>query len=139
MPKFIARRPKTSHAVIVSLSLAEEMAAAVDADVDHRDSLVAAALAVGEWLTQRGHPGCWDLVDAGGVLQMLALTDPRESDGFLVTLTGLIGFAAFQEQLPVGDARRILHQIEGLTENAAVRNFAAQTASALREALAASA
>lgn len=132
MPK----QRKTPQVRIVAMTLAHEMADAVDADPEHRDGLVATALAVGEWLAETGHPGRWDLVDAHAVLAMLAIPDPVEVDGFLLTLAGLLGYAAFQEQLAPADARRALLQIADLTGNPAVKNFAAQTAATLRETVA---
>jgi hypothetical protein len=113
------------------MCLAEEMAEAVEADAPHREALMMAALGVGEWLAAQGRPGRWDTVDAEGVLRMMALPDENEETGFLLTLAGLLGYAALQGRLPSAPVRRTLGQIERLSQNSAVAVFAAQTAAQL--------
>jgi len=44
------------------MTLADELAGAVDADATQRQDLVDAALSVGQWLADQGYPGRWDKV-----------------------------------------------------------------------------
>jgi len=116
---------------IVAMVLADEMAAAVDADPGHREELREVALAVGQWLADEARPGRWDTIDAATVLRMMALEDEVQQGRFLLTLAGLLGYAALQGHLPIEPARRTLLQIEGLARSSAVAVFAAQTAAQL--------
>jgi hypothetical protein len=113
------------------MTLAQDMAAAVDADVDHRDALIAAALCAGEWLAEEGLPGRWDRLDPAALLRAMDFQDRREGDALLLTLSGLVGYAALEGALPVRDARRVLLEIEALSQDPAVQQFAAQAVAAI--------
>ena len=62
---------KTSRARIVAVSLAEELADSVKADLEERQELVDAALCVGQWLADRGLSGRWDRIEPAEVLRSL--------------------------------------------------------------------
>jgi hypothetical protein len=115
------------------MTLANEMAATVEADEQHREELVGVAMVVGQWLAEEGRPGRWDTVAPAELLRVLALPDGREADGFLHTLAGLVAHAALHEQIEADAARRILGEIAGLAESPPVARFAARMAEQLAE------
>jgi hypothetical protein len=116
-------KKKSDAPFVVALTLAQEMAAAVRADAAERDTLVDAALCVGQWLADEGRPGRWDTVDVGAVLEQRSCTSERETTAFLVALGGLIGHAGFCGYVPVETARRNLLDIGGLSRSPIVRGF----------------
>ena len=62
----------------------------------------------------------------------MALPDEQQESGFLLALTGLIGFAALRGYLPTVPARRTLLQIEVLARNPVITRYAANTAAQLQ-------
>jgi hypothetical protein len=112
---------------IVAMTLAEEMAGAIEANIAQREELLAAALMVGQWLADQGRAGRWDTIDAAALLRAMALPDRTEESGFLLTVTGLLGFAAFRDYLPIAPVRRTLADIQRLVNDPAVAAFVAQT------------
>jgi hypothetical protein len=126
------KREKTGRR-LVAMTLAREMAAAVEAGEEQREELVGVALAVGQWLAEEGRPGRWDTIDAGEVLRVMALPSRHENDGFLLTLAGLVGHAALQGHIPEPAARRTLLQIQGLADSQPVVAFAAHVAGQMRD------
>lgn len=122
-------------ALVPALRLAHEFAAETEADADEREEIVLAALAAGNWLASEGRPGRWDTLDVGAMLPTLDLQDDREQQGLLLTLAGLIGFAALRGHMPVKTACRCLYQIDDLADDgvdATVGIFARRTAKELR-------
>ena len=119
----------------MALNLAEEAAVAFGATGQERQDLISAALCVGEWLAEQGRPGRWDTVDPAAVLELMSFATDDEGNAFLLSLVGLLGHAAFHEQLPIAATREILLQIQGLTKNPAVSTFAAQAAAQLNQCL----
>ena len=117
---------------IVALSLAEAVAASVEAGEKERRDLVVAATCVGEWLAEQGRPGRWDTLDAEAVMQQMGFARQEEVDAFLLSLVALAGHAAFSDQLPCAHARRILLQIRDLSSNRLVSDLARQTAHQLQ-------
>jgi hypothetical protein len=108
-----------------------EAAEALGAGDEERDDLMSAALCVGEWLAEQGRPGRWGTVDAGAVLELMSLPTEAEAVTLLLSLVGLVGHAAFHEQVATRDAIRILRQIESLATNPHVRLLAAQASEQL--------
>ena len=117
---------------IVAASLAAEVAAALEAGDKGRRDLTAAALGVGEWLAEQGQPGRWDLLDVEALLPRMGFACQEDVDSFLLALVGLVGHAGFSDQLPPGDAARILLHIRELATNPTVGDLAGQTAGQLR-------
>jgi hypothetical protein len=117
---------------IVALSLAHEMAAAVGAKGDDLQDLVFAALTTGEWLAEVGRPGCWETLEVEKVLRLLPADDAFERGNFLLALTGLLGYAGIEGHLAPAHACKSLEQIEALTDDAIIRNFARQAAAQVR-------
>ena len=118
---------------LVAMNLANEMAATVEADEEHREELVGVAVVVGQWLAEEGRPGRWDTVAPAELLRVLAVPNRTEADAFLHTLAGLVAHAALHEQIEVDAARRILGEIAGLAESPPVAGFAARMAEQLQE------
>jgi hypothetical protein len=110
------------------MTLAQEMAATVEAGEEEREELIGVALAVGQWLAEEGRPGRWDTVIPVEVLRALALPAGKETNGFLLTLAGLVGHAALQGHIDEPAARRILREIEELADSRPVAAFAANLA-----------
>jgi hypothetical protein len=119
---------EASDTYIVAMDLAVEMAAAVKAKGPHRKALISAALDVGTWLAGQGRPGRWDTIDAADVLRICSFSTETQNNGFLLSLAGLVGYAAFHEYITARESRRILMEIERLATNGVVKSFAAQTA-----------
>lgn len=120
---------KPSRARIVALSLAEELADAVNAGPEERQELLDAALCVGQWLADRGLSGRWDRVDPGEVLRRLDFLPTSERERFLFSLVSLLGHAAFGGQLDPAAAKASIDKVAALTAEEVVRVFA-ETASA---------
>jgi hypothetical protein len=127
-----ANRSRSGPPKIVAGSLAAEVAASVEAGPKQRGDLSAAAVCVGHWLAEQGQPGCWERLDVEAVLPRMDFARQDEVDTFLLSLVGLVGHAAFTEQLSRVDARRILLQIRELSSNPIVSELAGQTARHLR-------
>jgi hypothetical protein len=117
------------------MTLAQEMADDVEADAPERDALVDAALCVGQWLADQGRPGRWDTVDPAEVLRLRSCATDHEAAGFLLSLAGLLGHAAFHGYVPVAAVQRNLQEIRGLSASPLVRNFVDQTTGHLQVAL----
>lgn len=115
----------------MALTLAHEMADAVDADDQDRAELSSVALAVGQWLADQGRPGRWDTVDPAAVLEAMGLPDEVQRGQFLLGLVGLLGYAGISGHLPPGAAHARVSQIASLANDAIVRRFARHTASQL--------
>jgi hypothetical protein len=125
-------RPRPAvHSLIEAVALAEDMAGAVGADLRERETLVQTALTAGEWLADQGRPGRWDTLDLGALLEAQSFPDVHQASGFLLTLGGLIGHAAFGGEIEWGSARRLLLEIKDLSSNPAVSGFAAAAAKQL--------
>jgi hypothetical protein len=122
----VRRRPIVAHA------LASELAAVVEAGDREREDLMTAALGAGAWLAAQGRPGCWESLDVEAVLPAMDFAAQHQVDAFLLSLVGLVGHAAFSDQLARGDACRILAQIRDLASNRVVSDLAGQTAGQLR-------
>ena len=116
---------------IVAMSLAEELAEAVKADVQERQDLVDAALSVGEWLAEQGVPGRWDRIRPAEVLRCRDFLPPPERERFLFSLVGLVGHAALLARIPTAAAVRTLDETAALAQVEAVRVFARTTAARL--------
>ena len=117
---------------IVALTLADETARELDSDQLERNELVGAALAIGQWAADQGHPGRWDRLDPAAVLKAMAFTSEHEASGFLLTMTTLIGYAGLAGHLPAPAARRIVLAIKSLTAHPVVTGFATSVAEQLR-------
>src|SRR5205814_1928089 len=129
------RRPRAAvRALIEAVALAEDMAEAVQADPREREALVQTALAAGEWLADQGRPGRWETLDPAALLEAMAFGDPHQASGFLLSLGGLVGHAAFGGELEWEPARQLMLQIRDLTSSPAVTSFAAATARRLDRA-----
>ena len=116
---------------IVAMSLAEELAAAVQADAQEHQDLVDAALAVGQWLADQGLPGRWDRVRPVLVLACLDFLSPPERERFLFSLAGLVGHAGLLARIPAAAAQRTLEEVAALAQQEVVRVFARTTAAQL--------
>jgi hypothetical protein len=137
------RHPSRSHPVqspvvgerpyprIVAISLAEELAAAVQADAQEQQDLVDAALSVGQWLADQGLPGRWDRIRPAAVLRCLDFLPQPERERFLFSLVGLVGHAALLAKIPAAAAVRTLDETAALATVEAVRVFARTTAARL--------
>jgi hypothetical protein len=128
-----AKREKVGRR-LVAMTLAQEMAATLEAGEEEREELVAVAMAVGQWLAEEGRPGRWDTLVVAELLRAMALPTRQETDGFLLSLAGLLGHAALQGDLDEAAARRILREIEGLADSRPVAAFAVQMAGQLAAA-----
>jgi hypothetical protein len=117
---------------IVAMTLAQEAAVAFGSDERDREQLVQAALGVGQWLADQGCPGRWDALDPAAVLELMSLSTEVETSAFLLALAGLVGHAAFHEQLAFADARRIMLEIKSLARDPAISAFAGKAAEQLR-------
>jgi hypothetical protein len=120
---------KTSRARIVAVSLAEELADAVKADLEERQELVDAALCVGQWLADRGLSGRWDRIEPAEVLRSLDFLPAPERERFLFSLVSLLGHAAFGGKLDLAVAKASIDKVAALTHEEVIRVFA-ETASA---------
>ena len=120
---------KTSRARIVAVSLAEELADAVKADLEERQELVDAALCVGQWLADRGLSGRWDRIEPAEVLRALDFLPAPERERFLFSLASLLGHAAFGGKLDLAAAKASIDKVAALTHEEVIRVFA-ETASA---------
>lgn len=116
---------------IVAMTLAEEFADAVDADAEHRQDLVDAALCVGQWLADQGVPGRWDRVRPAEVVRCLDFLSPPERERFLFSLVGLLGHAGLQERIPALEAKRAIDEAAALMQADGPRAFARATAAQL--------
>lgn len=119
---------------IVAMTLAEDFADAVKAQPGERQGLIDAALSVGQWLADRGLAGRWDRVKPAEVLRALDFLPAHEREGFLLSLVGLLGHAAFQGQVQPSAAKRSIDEVAALTQEDAIRTFA-RTASAQLQAM----
>jgi hypothetical protein len=88
------------------MTLAREMAAAVEAGDEEREELEGVALAVGQWLAEEGRPGRWDTLVPAEVLRAMGLPSRRENDGFLHSLPGWWGTPPWQGDIDEAAARR---------------------------------
>jgi len=113
------------------MTLAREMAAAVEAGDEEREELEGVALAVGQWLAEEGRPGRWDTLVPAEVLRAMGLPPGDQVNGFLLSLAGLVGHAALQGDLDEGAGRRILLEIQGLADSPPVAAFAGRIAGQL--------
>ncbi len=113
---------------LVAMTLANEVAEFMAADEEHRRDLAATALAVGEWLAEVKRPGRWDTLEVAKVLEMMGPGPPTERDRFLLTLVGLLGYAAIDGQLAEAAAARCLREIASLTDDPIITRFATETA-----------
>jgi len=120
---------------VVAMTLAEELAEAVSADVDERQQLVDAALSVGEWLADQGHPGRWDKVKPAEILRCLDFLPRFEQERFLFSFIGLLGHGALTGQIPLRSANRSIEEISTLARDEPVRAFARSTAAQLQQPL----
>jgi hypothetical protein len=125
-------KQKKQTSTIVAQALAEAVAASVEAGEKERHDLLLAAARVGGWLAEQGRPGRWDTLDAEAVMHQMSFARQHEADAFLLSLVALIGHAAFNEQLPFPDARRVLLQIRDLSSSRIVSDLAGQTAGQLQ-------
>ena len=120
---------------IVALTLADELAGAVDADATQRQDLVDAALSVGQWLADRGYPGRWDKVKPAAILRCLDFLPNSERERFLFSFVGLLGHGALTGQIPHLPAKQSIDEISALTGEESVRAFARTTAAQLQPLL----
>jgi hypothetical protein len=120
---------------IVAMTLADELAGAVDADATQRQDLVDAALSVGQWLADQGYPGRWDKVRPAAILRCLDFLPNRERERFLFSFVGLLGHGALTGQIPHLPAKRSIDEISTLTGEETVRAFARTTAAQLQPPL----
>jgi hypothetical protein len=138
---FRKRRPSASIEVeiapqrIVAMTLADELAGAVDADTTQRQDLVDAALSVGQWLADQGYPGRWDKVRPAAILRCLDFLPNSERERFLFSFVGLLGHGALTGQIPHLPAKRSIDEISSLTSKETVRAFARTTAAQLQPPL----
>ncbi|MBN2574716.1 MAG: hypothetical protein JXP73_09115 [Deltaproteobacteria bacterium] len=116
---------------LVAMSLAQELAAAVEADAQEHQDLVDAALAVGQWLADQGLPGRWDRVRPALVLACLDFLSPPERERFLFSLAGLVGHAGLLARIPAAAAQRTLDEVAALAKQEVVRVFALATSAQL--------
>jgi hypothetical protein len=128
-------RPASSGTYIVALTLAHEMAAAVGAEGEDFEDLVAAALTAGEWLAMVGRPGCWDTLQVQPLLRLLPVDTPFERGKFLLSLAGLLGYAGLEGHLSLDEACKPLAEIEAIAEDTLIRNYARTAARQVRSAL----
>jgi hypothetical protein len=117
---------------IVALTLAHEMAAVVGAVGEDFQDLVFAALTTGEWLAMAGRPGCWDSLEVDQLMRTLPSDDRFERGKFLISLTGLIGYAGIEGHLAPADACRSLKQIEAIADDGIIANYARKAAAQVR-------
>lgn len=117
---------------IVAMTLAQELANALSAPPDERQRLIGAALDIGQWLADQGHPGRWDMVKPAEILRCLDFLPEAEQERFLFSFVGLLGHAALSGQLSHHSAKRSLEEISGLTKADSVRAFARTTAAQLQ-------
>jgi len=138
---FRRRRPSAGMVVevapqrIVAMTLADELAGAVDADATQRQDLVDAALSVGQWLADRGYPGRWDKVKPAAILRCLDFLPNSERERFLFSFVGLLGHGALTGQIPHLPAKQSIDEISALTGEESVRAFARTTAAQLQPLL----
>jgi hypothetical protein len=118
------------------MNLALDTAAALGAEGPERDEMVSVAMCVGQWLADEGRPGRWDTVDPRAVLEAMSPPSPAEADGILLAMVGLVGQAAFLEQIPRSDACRMLTEIGGLSGNPILVGLTATTVAQLQPPLA---
>ena len=117
---------------IVAMTLADELAGAVAADAIQRQDLVDAALSVGQWLADQGHPGRWDKVKPSAILRCLDFLPNHERERFLFSFVGLLGHGALTGQIPPLPAKQSIDEISKLTCEETVRAFARTTAAQLQ-------
>ena len=120
---------------IVAMTLADELAGAVAADAIQRQDLVDAALSVGQWLADQGHPGRWDKVKPAAILRCLDFLPNSERERFLFSFVGLLGHGALTGQIPHLPAKQSIDEISALTGEESVRAFARTTAAQLQPLL----
>ena len=120
---------------IVAMTLADELAGAVDADATQRQDLVDAALSVGQWLADRGYPGRWDKVKPAAILRCLDFLPNDQRERFLFSFIGLLGHGALTGQIPHLPAKQSIDEISALTGEESVRAFARTTAAQLQPLL----
>jgi hypothetical protein len=82
-------------------------------------------------------PGRWDTLDVAAILPLLPSDDPREHGRFLLSLTGLVGYAGLAGYLEADVAAATLGQIQEISDDAIIQNFAKTTARTLRPSRAA--
>jgi hypothetical protein len=117
---------------IVAMTLAQEMADIASAPADVRQQLVDAALSVGQWLADEGHPGQWDMVKPAEILRRLDFLPQEEQEQFLLAFAGLLGHGALTGQISHHSAKRSLEEISSLTDAEPLRTMARTTAAQLQ-------
>jgi hypothetical protein len=114
------------------MNLAREMAETVGAVGEDREDIIWTALAAGQWLAEVNRPGRWDTLEVGPLLELVP-DEPRERGRFLLTLAGLLGYAGLEGHIPEPEARRCLEELQELTDDPIIKNFARQTARRFRK------
>lgn len=112
---------------VVPCRLANRMADAVSSDALERAQLVDVAMYLGDWLSARDQPGRWDLIDLRAVMVGLASWPRDVQRRALLQMVGLVGFAAFDEQLEPRAAADVLAGVMGLTREESIITLASST------------
>jgi hypothetical protein len=102
---------------LIAGELAIRMANAVEADQTMRQEIVVCAMCIGQWLSDQGTAGRWDLLAPAAVLRAMGPLSPHDESIFLHNLAGLVIHACLAEGITPEDARRILEQLPRLTND----------------------
>ncbi len=120
-------RTKPTSGPIVALSLARDMADAVQAGEEDRDEIISAALMIGQWLADVGRPGRWETIEVASLIDAVNCDSEFERGRFILSLTGLIGFAALTDRLQAKTARRLLDEVALLSHDPILSAYAHRT------------
>jgi hypothetical protein len=112
-----------SSSRIVALALAEEFLASGESDAAYRDEILDAALMVGSWLAERGKPGRWDTIEIGALTESIGFSNNHDRDGFLLALSGLLGYAGLVGHLSPQQTRAYFRDIVALAAAPQVADF----------------
>ncbi|MDZ4696191.1 MAG: hypothetical protein SGI86_13680 [Deltaproteobacteria bacterium] len=108
---------------IVALSLAEEFLASGESDAAYREEILDTALMVGSWLAEKGRPGRWDTIEIEALTESIGFSNNHDRDGFLLALSGLIGYAGIVGQLSAPRTRGYFREIVALAAAPLLADF----------------
>lgn len=108
---------------IVALSLAEEFLSNGESDESYRQEILDTALMVGSWLAEKGRSGRWDTIEVEALTDSIGFTNNHDRDGFLLALSGLIGYAGLVGYLSAHRTRAYFREIIELAAAPLVGEF----------------
>jgi len=108
---------------IVALALAEEFLGTGDSDAAYRSEIRDTALIVGNWLAEQGKAGRWDTIEIAVLIESVDFVSSHDRDGFLLALSGLLGYAGLVGHLSAARTRAYFRDICALAAAPQVADF----------------